>query len=107
MSVYNKPDLKTKIGSNTQSFTHKKNNSHNFTSNTGRFLQENSNKIIKNKLELNNTQNNNTENNIVNNNNYMGPNSNISKLLTTTNKNNRKIEINLNKNYSPTSRINK
>ena len=107
MSVYNKPDFKSKIGSNTPSFVHKKNNSLNFSTNTGRFLQENVNKLVKNKLELNNTQNNNTENNIVNHNNYMNSNSNINKLLTTTNKNNRKIEINLNKNYSPTSRLNK
>ena len=101
MSVYNKPDFKSKIGS-TPSFIHKKNNSQNFTSNAGRFIRDNSIKLWKNKLEINNTQTNNTENNIVNN---MNSNSNINKLLTTTNKNNRKIEINLNKNYSPTSRL--
>ena len=36
MSVYNKPDFKSKIGSNTPSFVHKKNNSLNFSTNTAR-----------------------------------------------------------------------
>ena len=106
MSVYNKPELYSKISPNSPTFIHKKNNSLNFSTNTGKFL-ENSNKYTKNKLELKTNQNSNTENNIVNPNNYMTANSNINKLLTTTNKNNRKIEINFNKNYSPTSRLNK
>ena len=103
MSVYNKPDVKSKIVANTPSFVHKKNNSLNFSANTGKFLQDKLNINTKNKLELKNPQNSNTENNI----NYMSGNSNINKLLTTTNKNNRKIEINIDKNYSPTSRLNK
>ena len=107
MSVYNKPDFIPKNGSNTPAFSHKKNNSLNFSANAGGFLQETSNKTTKNKLEINSSKNINSENNIVNHNNFMTSNSNINKLLTTTNKNNRKIEINLNKNYSPTSRLNK
>ena len=103
MSIYNKPDVKSKIGENSPSFIHKKNNSLNFSANKGKFSQDNLNKTTKNKLELKNPQNNRTESFI----NYMSVNSNINKLLTTTNKNNRKIEININKNHSPTSRLNK
>ena len=103
MSIYNKPDVKSKIGENSPSFIHKKNNSLNFSENKGKFSQDNLNKTTKNKLELKNPQNNRTESFI----NYMSVNSNINKLLTTTNKNNRKIEININKNHSPTSRLNK
>ena len=107
MSVYNKPNFTPKNGSNTPEFLHKKNNSLNFSSKVGRFLQETSNRNIKNKLEINSTANINSQNNIVNHNNFMISNSNINKLLTTTNKNSRKIEIKLNKKYSPTSRLTK
>ena len=103
MSVYNKPDIKLKIGANASSFIHKKTNSLSFSSNTGKFLQDNSNKVSENKLQLKNTSKDNIENNVINN--YES--SNINKLLTTTNKSNKKIEININKNYSPTSRLNK
>ena len=98
MSIYNKPDLNSKLGSVTPSYIHKKTNSLNFGSNTGRFLQENNNKLSKKKLELNQNQGNNTENNI---------NQNINKLLTSTNKANKKFEINVNKNYSPITKLNK
>ena len=109
MSVYNKPDFKANYGTNTPSYTHKKNNSLNFTTNPGKFLQDNANKFQKTKLELktNPKSNENAENNIIKYNNYMTSNPNINKLLTSTNKNNRRIEINLNKNYSPTSKLNK
>ena len=106
MSIYIRPELYSKINAKSPTFIHKKTNSLNFSTNTGRF-PENSNKYYKNKLELKTNQNSNTENNIVNSNNYMNVNSNINKLLTTTNKNSRKIEINLNKNCSPMSRLNK
>ena len=98
MSIYNKPELKPKMSNNIPSYIHKKTNSLNFTSNSGRFLQENENKFNKKNLELKVNQNNNAETNI---------NQNINKLLTSTNINNKKIEINLNKNYSPTTRLNK
>ena len=104
MSVYNKPDVQTKIGANSSPFIHKKTNSLSLSSNNGKFLRENSNKFTKNKLELKNTSNDNMKNNVINNN--VNENSNINKLLTTTNKNSKKIEININKNYSPTSRLN-
>ena len=64
-------------------------NSLNFSANKGKFSQDNLNKTTKNKLELKNPQNSNTENNI----NYMSGNSNINKLLTTTNKNNIKMKL--------------
>lgn len=38
MSVYNKPDFIPKNDSNKSAFSHKKNNSLNFSANTGRFL---------------------------------------------------------------------
>ena len=109
MSLYNKPDFKVNYGTNTPSYTHKKNNSLNFTTNPGKFLQDNANKFQRSKLELktNPKSNENTENNIIKYNNYMTSNPNINKLLTSTNKNNRRIEINLNKNYSPTAKLNK
>ena len=109
MSVYNKPDFKANYGTNTPSYTHKKNNSLNFTTNPGKFLQDNANKFQKTKLELktNPKSNENAENNINKYNNYMTSNPNINKLLTSTNKSNRRIEINLNKNYSPTFKLNK
>ena len=105
MSVYNKPDIKTKAGTNTTSYIHKKTNSLNFSPNAQKFLRESSNKFKKNNLELRNDSKDDIENNVINNN--TNDNSNINKLLTTTNKNNKKIEININKNYSPTSRLNK
>ena len=105
MSVFNKPDDKTKIVSNTPSVNHKKNNSLNFPTNTGKFAQDNINKTFKNKLDIKNTSNDNIENNVINND--VNENSNINKLLTTTNKNSKKIEININKNYSPTTRLNR
>ena len=99
MSIYNKHDSNSKLGNITPSYIHKKTNSVNLSSNTGRITQENNNnKYNKKNLELNVNQNNNTESNI---------NQNINKLLTSTNRNNKKIEINLNKNYSPTTRLNK
>ena len=109
MSVYNNPDFKANYGTNTPSYTNKKNNSLNFTTNPGKFLQDNANKFQKTKLELktNPKSNENAENNIIKYNNYMTSNPNINKLLTSTNKNNRRIEINLNKNYSPASKLNK
>ena len=108
MSVYNKPELKCKSGTNTPSLVHKKNNSLNF-SNTGRFMQDSTKYQKNHKLEIKSNINNNTENNIINHNNFMVSNSNINinKLLTTTNKNNKYKEINLNKNCSPTSKMNK
>ena len=52
MSIYNKPDLNSKLGSVTPSYIHKKTNSLNFGSNTGRFLQENNNKLNKKKIRI-------------------------------------------------------
>ena len=106
MSDCNKYGLKTKMGSNIP-FFHKKNNSFNFTLKSGKFLHQNSKKFTKNKIELKNIHNNNSKYSIVNNSNYTNKDSNITKLLTSINKNNRKIEINTNKYYSPTSRLNK
>ena len=105
MSIYNKPDLKINIGCNTPSF-HKKLSSMNFSSsNTGRSLQENQKKFFfKNKFDLKHHTNINSESNIINyNNQQIIPNSNINKVLTSANIKNRKIEIDLNKNNSPTS----
>ena len=105
MSIYSKPDLKINLGCNTPSYSHKKVNSLNFTCNTGRFLQENNKKYLyKNKLEGKDNQNLNSEN-VFNNHNI--PKSSINKVLTSSNLNNRKIEIDLNKNYSPKSKFNK
>ena len=106
MSVCNKYGLKTKISSNIP-FFHKKNNSFNFPLNSEKFLNQNSKKFTKNQIELKNIQNNISKYNIVNNSNYTKKDSNITKLLTSINKNNKKIEINTNKYYSPTSRLNK
>ena len=105
MSIYNKPDLKINIGCNTPSF-HKKINSMNFSSsNTGRNQQENYKKYFsKNKLDLKHSQNISSENNIINyNNQQLIPSSSISKVLTSANIKNRRIEIDLNKNNSPNS----
>ena len=105
MSIYNKPDLKINIGCNTPSF-HKKINSMNFSSsNTGRNQQENYKKYFsKNKLDLKHSPNINSENNIINyNNQQLIPSSSISKVLTSANVKNRRIEIDLNKNNSPNS----
>ena len=109
MSVYNKPDLKIDIGCNIPSY-HKKINSINISSsNTGRNQQGNvKNYFSKNKFYIKNTTNISSENNIINYNNNIIPNSNINKVLTSANIKNKRIEINLNKNYSPkTSKINK
>ena len=105
MSANSTYGLKTKIGSSVP-FFHKKNNSYNFSLNTGR-LNQISKKYSKNKKELKNYQTNNSKFNIVNHSNYIKKDSNISKLLTSINKNNKKIELNFNKYYSPTSRLNK
>ena len=105
MSIYNKPDLKINIGCNTPSF-HKKINSMNFSSsNTGRTQQDNYKKYFsKNKFDLKHTTNIKSENNIINyNNQQIIPNSNINKVLTSSNLKNRRIEIDLNKNNSPSS----
>ena len=105
MSIYSKPDLKINLVCNTPSYSHKKVNSLNFTCNTGRFMQDNSKKYFyKNKLEGKDNQNLNTENAI---NSHNIPKSNINKVLTSSNLNSRKIEIDLNKNYSPKSNFNK
>ena len=105
MSIYSKPDLKINLGCNTPSYSHKKVNSLNFTCNTGRFLQENNKKYLyKNKLEGKGNKNLNSENTF---NSHNIPKSSINKVLTSSNLNNRKIEIDLNKNYSPKSKFNK
>ena len=105
MSIYSKPDLKINLGYNTPSYSHKKVNSLNFSCNTGRFLQENSKKYCyKNKLEGKDNKNLNTE---IAFNSHNIPKSNINKVLTSSNLNNRKIEIELNKNYSPKNKSNK
>ena len=109
MSIYNKPDLKINIGCNTPSY-HKKINSMNFSSNnTGRNLPENSKKCFsKNKYDLKHSTNLHSENNVINYNNQFIPNSSINKVLTTSNLKNRRIEIDLNKNNSPSfSKFNK
>ena len=105
MSVYNKPDVKNKIASNTPVFSHKKNNSVNILS-TGKFLQgqNTSNCLYKNKLEIRTNSNiptdiNNSNSNNANNR-LMSANSNINKLLTSTNLKNRRIEIDLDKDNS-------
>ena len=103
MSVYNKPDIKNKIASNTPVFSHKKNNSVNIL-NTGKFLQgkNTSNCLYKNKLEIRTNSNIPTDINNSNNvnNRLMSANSNINKLLTSTNLKNRRIEIDLDKDNS-------
>lgn len=105
MSTYNTHCLNSKIACNI-SFYHKKNNSCNFSLNQGRFLNKNSKQHSKNKNELKNIQTN-LKYNIVNNSIYNNKDYNISKLLTSISKNNRKIQLNFNKYYSPTSRLNK
>ena len=105
MSANSTYGLKTKIGSSVP-FFHKKNNSYNFSLNTGR-LNQISKKYSKDKKQLKNYQTNNSKFNIVNHSNYIKKDSNISKLLTSINKNNKKIELNFNKYYSPTYRLNK
>ena len=104
MSIYNKPDLKINIGCNTPSY-HKKINSMNFSSNnTGRNLQDNSKKYFsKNKFDLKHSTNLLSESNVINYNNQLIPNSSINKVLTTSNIKNKKVEIDLNKNNSPSS----
>ena len=82
MSVYNKPDIKPRLGNNTPSYIHRKINSVNFGTNSYK-SKENDNKY----------NNINTE-------------ENINKLYTPTYRN-KKIEIKLNKNYSPRSGLNK
>ena len=105
MSIYSKPDLKINLGCNTPSYSHKKVNSLNFTCNTGRFMQENNKKYLyKNKLEGKDNKNLNSENTF---NSNKIPKSSINKVLTSSNLNNRKIEIDLNKNYSPKSKFNR
>ena len=105
MSIYSKPELKLNLGCDTPSYSHKKVNSLNYTCNTGRFMQENSKKYFnKNKLEGKDNKNLNTEN-AFNSNNI--PKSSINKVLTSSNLNSRKIEIDLNKNYSPKSKFSK
>ena len=105
MSIYNKPEMKIKMGNNTPSHIHKKNNSLNFSSTSGRFIQDN-NKYLKNRLQLKNEyNNNNTVNNILTHNNT-NSNQNLNQIMSSTNKN-RIIEINLNKNNSPLTKMNK
>jgi hypothetical protein len=101
MSVYNKPELKYKAGSNTPSYSHKKSNSLNFTMGTGKFIPESSNKnLYKNNLDNKSNIKINTDNNISNYKNLMNSNSNINKLLTSTNLKHKRIEIDLNRENS-------
>ena len=101
MSVYNKPELKYKVGSNTPSYSHKKNNSLNFTMGTGKFIPESSNKnLYKNNLDNKSNIKINTDNNISNYKNIINSNSNINKLLTSTNLKHKRIEIDLNRENS-------
>ena len=96
MSVYNKPELKYKAGTSTPSYSHKKSNSLNFTMGTGKFIPESSSKnLYKNNLD--------NKSNIKISTNYknlMNSNSCINKILTSTNLQHKRIEIDLNRENS-------
>ena len=95
MSIQNNPEIKYKVGSNTPPLSHKKNNSLYFSVDGEKFMKENSNiNLFKKNLESTHNPKINTENNILN------SNPNINKLLTSTNLNLKRIEINLNKDNS-------
>ena len=99
MSVYNKPGLKDINSNSTPQISHKKNNSMNYSMNEVKFLQGNANNnLYKQNLVTNPYLNLNTESNI--NSKPMSANSNINKLLTSTNLKNRRIEIDLDKDIS-------